>query len=55
MKKNAEHYEELILQHPLFCLLNRSNAHQLIGYAKPEHVEADQVIVVEGEPIDCIF
>lgn len=55
MKQNAENYEELILQHPLFCLLNRSNAHQLIGYAKPEHVEADQVIVVEGEPIDCIF
>ncbi|RUR27088.1 cyclic nucleotide-binding domain-containing protein [Legionella qingyii] len=55
MKMNFEQYEELILQHPLFCLLNRSNAHQLIGYAKPESVEAEQVIVVEGEPIDCIF
>lgn len=54
MKKNSENYEDLILQHPLFCLLNRANAHQLIGYAKPESAEADHVIVVEGEPIDCI-
>ncbi|WP_454782990.1 cyclic nucleotide-binding domain-containing protein [Legionella sp. WA2022007384] len=55
MKKNVEPYEDLILQHPLFCLLNRLNAHQLIGYAKPESAEAEQLLVIEGEPIDCIF
>ncbi|QMT61331.1 cyclic nucleotide-binding domain-containing protein [Legionella sp. PC997] len=55
MKKNFEQYEDLILQHPLFCLLNREDAHQLIGYAKSEFAAAEQILVIEGEPIDCIF
>ncbi|KTD67738.1 MULTISPECIES: cyclic nucleotide-binding domain-containing protein [Legionella] len=55
MKKNSEHYEDLILQHPLFCLLNPTNAQQLIGYAQSESAEAGQIIAVEGEAIDCIY
>ncbi|CAM2751556.1 cyclic nucleotide-binding protein [Legionella steigerwaltii] len=55
MKKNSERYEDLILHHPLFCLLDYQSAHQLIGHAMSEFVEAEHIIVVDGDPIDCIY
>ncbi|ARB93879.1 cyclic nucleotide-binding domain-containing protein [Legionella longbeachae] len=55
MKKKSENYAELIMHHPLFCLLDLQSAHQLIRYFKSEFVEPQQVIVVDGDPIDCIY
>lgn len=54
MKKSSENYEDLILHHPLFCLLDYQSAHQLLEYSKPEFIEAGP-IVVDGDPIDCIY
>lgn len=55
MNDNSEHYTKLILKHPLFCLLDSQSAHELIEYSQSEYVDAEQVIVSEGEPIDCIY
>ncbi|KTD39949.1 cyclic nucleotide-binding domain-containing protein [Legionella parisiensis] len=54
MRNNSENYENLILNHPLFCLLDYESAHQLLQYSKPEFMEAGP-IVVDGDPIDCIY
>ncbi|HHT0593722.1 TPA: cyclic nucleotide-binding domain-containing protein [Legionella anisa] len=54
MKKNSENYVNLILHHPLFCLLDYQSAQQLLKYSKPEFIEAGH-IVVDGDPIDCIY
>lgn len=55
MKEKSENYAELILHHPLFCLLDSQSAHQLIRHFKSEFVEPEQIIVVDGDPIDCIY
>ncbi|KTC90799.1 cyclic nucleotide-binding domain-containing protein [Fluoribacter dumoffii] len=55
MNKNSENYENLILKHPLFCLLDSQSAQQLLMYCQSEYVDAEQNIVIEGEAIDCIY
>lgn len=50
-----EDYAVLITDHPLFGLLDKEDAQQLISYATPQPVEINEIVVKEGELIDSIY
>lgn len=55
MQKVQENYTHFILDIPLFCLLDEQSIHQIFQYLHPVSMEANQVIVTEGDPIDNIY
>lgn len=55
MNNSLENPVSFILKHPLFCLLNESEAQDLIHRFRAETVESDQFIALEGEPITKLY
>jgi CRP-like cAMP-binding protein len=55
MQNNQEYYKSIISEHPLFCLLDNKDFYQLVEYLIPVSIDANQVIVTEGEIIDCLY
>ena len=48
-------YESLIANHPLFYLLDKRSVRQLASLMEPVFFQANEIIVAEGESIDCIY
>ena len=48
-------YESLIANHPLFYLLDKRSVRQLAALMEPVFFQSNEVIVAEGESIDCIY
>lgn len=48
-------YESIIANHPLFCLLDKRSVRQLASLLEPVFFQSNEVIVAEGESVDCIY